>query len=338
MLVWPTIERLLAEHGAAALVTLAQTRGSSPRDAGARMVVRPDGGFFGTIGGGALEWMALAEAQSLLAHPEKGRLRRLDKALGPELGQCCGGRVILTVEGFDAADRKMVTAFAAAERAGRLVTIAAPDGGRLVRRPFAGLTGAQAAAYTPLPDGQIIECFGAETTCLYLFGAGHVGRTLVLALAPLPFTVTWIDPRPHAFPSHVPSSATCLAEAHPVRLLERAPDGAFVAIMTHSHALDLDVATAALGAGRFSYVGLIGSATKRARFTRAMSKIGIARENIDQLVCPIGLTEITDKAPAAIAASVAAQLLIVRDRLSARAAAAAAQGEPARPVRDLSHA
>jgi xanthine dehydrogenase accessory factor len=338
MLVWPTIERLIAEHGAAALVTLAETRGSSPREAGARMVVRPDGGFFGTIGGGALEWMALAEAQSLLAHPERGRLRRLDKALGPELGQCCGGRVILTVEGFDVTDREMVTAFAAAERAGRLVTIAVPDGARLVRRPFAGDAGPQTATYTRLPDGQIIERFGAETTSLYLFGAGHVGRTLVLALAPLPFTVTWVDPRPNAFPAHVPASATCLAEADPARLLERAPDGAFVAIMTHSHALDLDVATAALNAGRFSYVGLIGSKTKRARFTRAMSKIGIARERIDRLVCPIGLSEITDKAPAAIAASVAAQLLIVRDSLSARAGAAPSHGEPARPFRDTRHA
>jgi xanthine dehydrogenase accessory factor len=226
------------------------------------------------------------------------------------------------VEGFDLSDREMVTAFAAAERAGRLVTIAVPDGARLVRRPFAGHAAPQRAAYTRLPDGQIIERFGLETTSLYLFGAGHVGRTLVLALAPLPFTVTWVDPRPNAFPTHVPGSATCLAEADPVRLLERAPEGAFVAIMTHSHPLDLDIAAAALGAGRFSYVGLIGSKTKRARFTRAMSKIGIARERIDRLVCPIGLSEITDKAPAAIAASVVAQLLIVRDSLSARAATA----------------
>jgi xanthine dehydrogenase accessory factor len=338
MLVWPTIERLIAEHGAAALVTLAETRGSSPRDAGARMVVRPDGGFYGTIGGGALEWMALAEAQSLLAHPERGRLRRLDKALGPELGQCCGGRVILTVEGFDATDREMVTAFAAAERAGRLVTIAALDGARLVRRPFAGQEHPQAAAYLLLPDGQIIERFGSETTCLYLFGAGHVGRNLVLALAPLPFTVIWVDPRPNAFPPHVPNSATCLADENPVRLLERAPDRAFVAIMTHSHALDLDIAAAALSAGRFPYVGLIGSKTKRARFTRAMSKIGIAGERIDRLVCPIGLTEITDKAPAAIAASVAAQLLIVRDNLAARSTAAPPHSELARLLRDISHA
>jgi xanthine dehydrogenase accessory factor len=67
--VWPTIERFLTEHGAAVLVTLAQSQGSSPREAGAPMMVRPDGRFSGTIGGGALEWLALAEAQSMMAGP-----------------------------------------------------------------------------------------------------------------------------------------------------------------------------------------------------------------------------------------------------------------------------
>ena len=67
MSTWPSIERYLAEYGAVALVTLAQAQGSSPREPGARMVVAPDGRFTGTIGGGALEWGALAEAQALLA-------------------------------------------------------------------------------------------------------------------------------------------------------------------------------------------------------------------------------------------------------------------------------
>ncbi len=56
----------------------------------------------------------------------------------------------------------------------------------------------------------MIERFVASATPLYLFGAGHVGRSLALALAPLPFAVTWIDPRPGAFPPHVPSNATCV--------------------------------------------------------------------------------------------------------------------------------
>src|SRR5712692_3552817 len=95
--VWPTVERFLTEHGAAVLVTLAQAQGSSPREAGARMMVRPDGRFSGTIGGGALEWLALAEAQSMMASSAKtAAFRRLNKALGPELGQCCGGRVVVT--------------------------------------------------------------------------------------------------------------------------------------------------------------------------------------------------------------------------------------------------
>src|SRR6202043_2602926 len=105
--VWPTIERFLAEHGAAVLVTLAESAGSSPREVGARMVVRPDGRFSGTIGGGALEWLALAEAQQMMAAAAGGAaaaFRRINKALGPELGQCCGGRVVLTLERFEGRD------------------------------------------------------------------------------------------------------------------------------------------------------------------------------------------------------------------------------------------
>ena len=118
----------------AALVTLAEARGSSPREAGARMIVRPDGGFSGTIGGGALEWIALAEAQALLADRVGPPLRRIDKALGPDLGQCCGGRVIVTLERFEASDRDLVATLADLERAGPLVTVAKSEGKRLARR------------------------------------------------------------------------------------------------------------------------------------------------------------------------------------------------------------
>jgi len=62
------------------------------------------------------------------------------------------------------------------------------------------------------------------------------------------------------------------------------------------------------------YVGLIGSATKRARFVSTLAKLGMSKPDIDRLICPIGLSDIKDKAPAAIAASIVAQLLIVRER------------------------
>ena len=100
MAVWPTIERFVTEFGAAVLVTVADAKGSSPRDAGARMIVRPDGGFSGTIGGGTLEWIALAEAQALMSGGGKPDFKRIEKSLGPDLGQCCGGWVAVTLERF----------------------------------------------------------------------------------------------------------------------------------------------------------------------------------------------------------------------------------------------
>ncbi len=259
--VWPTIERFLAEHGAAVLVTLAESAGSSPREVGTRMVVRPDGRFSGTIGGGALEWLALAEAQQMMASSAKtAAFRRLNKALGPELGQCCGGRVVVTLERFEGRDLDKVVPLAAAERTGRFLTVSEP--GQPMRRSLA--TGSPAGpGYAKLPDGRIAERFGPNATPL------------------------------------------------------SAPAGAFVAVMTHSHALDLDLAAAALLARRFTYVGVIGSASKRARFAGALRPIGLTDDDIARLICPIGLTEIHDKAPAAIAAAVAAQLLIRRDVIAA---------------------
>ncbi len=322
MSTWPSIERYLAEYGAVALVTLAEAKGSSPREPGARMVVAPDGRFAGTIGGGALEWGALAEAQALLARG--GAALTLDKALGPDLGQCCGGRVTLTIERFDLQERETVERFAAAERNGALITVGSGRARRLATPAEAALLPA-GQMLRRMPDGRIVERFGTEPTPFYLFGAGHVGRALSAALSALPFAVTWIDTRPGAIPADAPTGVARVTEGEPVDVLTHAPDGAFVAVMTHSHALDLDLVIAALRAGRFPYVGLIGSTTKRARFASAMRNVGVDAEAIKKLVCPIGLTAIRDKAPAAIAASVVAQLLIARE--GARAVEPTMHGE-----------
>ncbi|MGZ5829912.1 MAG: xanthine dehydrogenase accessory protein XdhC [Xanthobacteraceae bacterium] len=328
MAVWPIIERFVAEHGGAVLVTLADVQGSSPREVGARMVVRPDGGFHGTIGGGTLEWIALAEAQAMLANNQGVPFKQLDKALGPDLGQCCGGRVKVTLERFDKADVIEISVFAAVERTGELMTVSAATTDRPSRDIVKSLHGTVGQeAYARLPDGRVVEKFGSNTTPLYLFGAGHVGRSLAVALAPLPFTVTWIDTRPNAFPPHVPSNATCVSDVEPANLIASAPVGAFVAIMTHSHALDLDIAAAALKARCFPYIGVIGSETKRARFVSTLRKLGVAQSDIERLICPIGLTEIQDKAPAAIAASIVAQLLIARDNASAASVPASETGQ-----------
>src|SRR5580692_9514574 len=101
MQLYHRLVQAIEAEGAAALVSLVETRGSSPREAGAAMVVRPSGGFHGTIGGGAMEWRALREARDALARREP---RRSVVALGPELAQCCGGRVEWRIDIFAASD------------------------------------------------------------------------------------------------------------------------------------------------------------------------------------------------------------------------------------------
>lgn len=381
MRVWGPIAAAIEAAGRCALVTVTDVRGSAPREAGARLVVRPDGAFSGTIGGGTLEWRAIAEATAELSRGGPRGIRR-SYALGPELGQCCGGRVELLFETFDAGDRATVDRLAAREAAGSFETVGrVVADGRLVRTvapneevsslaasatPFPPLTGGGAPRaarqggarqseldapfvapgpaapgnpgsnpgqalpregggfasssasslsavsdhFTTAPDGTILERFGDDRRPLVLFGAGHVGRALVMALAPLPFAVTWVDARPAAFPQYVPASATLSAVADPDDVLSSASAGAFVLAMTHSHALDLAVVASALRRGDFPYVGVIGSATKRARFERQLRAAGHGEAAVARLVCPIGaLGGVSSKEPAAIAAMTAAELL-----------------------------
>ena len=312
------IEAIEAE-GSAALVTLARVEGSSPREAGARMVVRPSGGFHGTIGGGAFEFAALEAANRALRSGRGPALRR-SLALGPELGQCCGGRVEWRVETFDKRDLEDLLALAIAE-SGASETLSARLGtdGR-VQRALGTSVGERRLA--GLADESWTESLGGLARAVYLFGAGHVGRALALALAPLPFAVRWIDPRRDAFPAHAPTNVTLIHAPEPAAELASAPDDALVVVMTHSHALDLEIVVEALRVERFGYVGLIGSATKRGRFLSQMRAAGLTEVQLARLVCPIGVPGLESKEPAVIAASTAAQLLIVSEKLAAEERAA----------------
>lgn len=270
MKVWAHVLAALERHQACALVSVVATRGSAPRDADARMVVTPDG-YHGTIGGGALEWRAIAAAQAMLG---KGSgARRSSHALGPELGQCCGGQVELLTEVFD---RPMIA---------QIRRRIAEDDRRLRR--------------------------------VYVFGAGHVGRALILALAPFAFEVLWIDPRPPAFPAAMPGNVKPLAPDHPLTALADAPSGSLAFVMSHSHALDLAIVDAALRNPAIAHVGLIGSGTKRARFEKRLRDAGVDRARIAALICPIGVAGIRSKEPAAIALATAAQIVSLHETLAA---------------------
>jgi xanthine dehydrogenase accessory factor len=160
----------------------------------------------------------------------------------------------------------------------------------------------------------------ASRPAILLFGAGHVGQALAAALAPLPFRLRWIDPRASQFPATVPDGVEAVVAERLVDEVAAAPRRAGYLVLTHSHALDFEICAAVLERGDFAYLGLIGSATKRARFERGLRELGIARERLVRLVCPIGGSRVRDKRPAVIAALVAAELVTTfAERLAASA-------------------
>ena len=326
MKTWTTIGRALRDEQNCAMVSIVDAKGSAPREPGARMVVLGDGSFAGTIGGGTLEWQAIERARAALATsaaegdaPPVG-LERM--ALGPDLGQCCGGSVRILMEVFTPGRAAEVQALAEAEKAGLFVTegrIAERCVERtILDRDFQGGEDSLLA-----DDGRLLERFGTRKQVLALIGAGHVGRAMIVSLAPLDFSVVWIDPRKDEFPSIVPGDVRVVVAAEPAAELAAVPDGAFVLVMSHSHALDFDVVLAALRARRYGYVGLIGSASKKARFISRMRQAGLADDDIERLVCPIGIDGIGSKQPAVIAASVVADLLRRKDAMAETHSAAA---------------
>ena len=186
------------------MVTVAATRGSAPREAGARLVVNPDGSFTGTIGGGTLEWRAIALAQAALAraHGKPAELRRF--VLGPDWANAAAARSI-SCSKLIGSDRERRSPTSPSAR--QPVPSPRPAGNHRARRRRGPSATDDPAGHRRLRAGS--SCSKALATTrrpLLLFGAGHVGRALVLALAPLPFAVNWVDPRPDAFPAYVPAN------------------------------------------------------------------------------------------------------------------------------------
>jgi xanthine dehydrogenase accessory protein XdhC len=153
----------------------------------------------------------------------------------------------------------------------------------------------------------------ARLPAVYLFGAGHVGKAIALALAPLPLRLIWVDSRVEAFPDSLPPGVAPLVSADPVARARIAEPGAGFLVLTHDHALDFDLAEAALRRGDALYVGMIGSETKRRKFERLYLARGGDPADLARLICPIGAGLTRDKRPPVIAAMVAAELLIVID-------------------------
>lgn len=289
-------------------VVLAEVKGSSPREVGAAMLVWP-GGQSGTIGGGALEYAAAEGARAMLAAGEALRFERVP--LGPALGQCCGGAVALLSEVYEAVPegaviaRPVMTAVSGA-------MIARGRGGApmplAVKRVLVAQRGEGVAPVAQLVQGWFIEPVAQPSRQVWVWGAGHVGRALVAVLAPLPdLAITWVDTAPERFPETIPPSVTAVSVADPAALVAHAPKDAEHLVLTYSHALDLELCHRILAHG-FARLGVIGSATKAARFRARLHDLGHLLTEIQRIACPIGDTSL-GKHPQAIALGVATELL-----------------------------
>ena len=145
--------------------------------------------------------------------------------------------------------------------------------------------------------------------------AGHVGRALVQVLGTLPCVITWVDSRDAEFPAVIAQNVTVIHSGHPADEVDGIAPGADVLVLTHSHALDLEIVTQLLPRDDLAYIGLIGSDTKAQLFRRRLEERGI---DAGRMVCPIGPANEAmkpgrkDKHPGAIALGVATDLLARR--------------------------
>ena len=362
------------------MVTVAAIAGSTPREAGAFMLVGLNE-TAGTVGGGNLEHQLVRHVRQMLAEDSAPGAQFMRYPLGPALGQCCGGAVEVAfhaldhgrkqalhralqagscgmgaVPGTDAAlktgdpvwmmlpyedaanapfvpvighaAQRLAHSFGAF-RGGFVENAASVISGGVDGADDAGGAGGTGAVTGPSGKAVLVRLDDGATP-LWLFGAGHVGAAIVRALDPLPFAVQWVDSRADYIDMPATARLNPIHSADPWEEIADMPAGAMALILTHSHAEDFEICRQALMRRDLSFVGMIGSLTKRARFVARMRERGLSDADLSRLCCPIGVPGITGKHPAVIAASVVAQLVGLREQAQAQRAAS-----PARTDRDI---
>jgi xanthine dehydrogenase accessory factor len=319
---WLTdLQQLLAHGDAAVLVTVARVEGSAPREAGTKMIVTRDSARH-TIGGGHLEWKAIESARQVLKEGMRmSHMRRLERfALGPSLGQCCGGAVVLAFERLDVADLGWISSLAKRVAAGqstvRSVSFGPAPDAVMLSEPEPGVESADCLLWDGAgfeeSSSLLTETIAPRDFAVVLFGAGHVGAALVRVLGTLQCHVRWVDERDAQFPPPEllqASNVTIDPNDAPDEAIDQAAPQTYFIVMTHNHTLDLELAERILRRGDFAFFGMIGSHSKRKQFEHRLAARGIDPAQIARMKCPLGVDGIDDKSPEIIAISAAAQVL-----------------------------
>ena len=283
--------RLWLRGGVSAMVIeVLDIQGSTPREAGTRMLVSPQA-VEGTIGGGHLEWQAMKLArEALQSTPETPVSPWTQRfALGPSLGQCCGGSVLLS---FAPLNEATLSDWRLPQPRFHLELHGAGHVGQAIARLLADVD--CTVRWIDERPGAVDDLTGVakESALADLTGMNHgVGLPSAQTLSGLPDHIRFLS-----------------TDAAPDEVAD-APPGACHLVLTHRHDLDLRIVEAILRRGDAGFVGMIGSKTKRAKFEHRLGAMGLSDDTVRRLVCPIGLPVIAGKEPAVIAISVVAQLL-----------------------------
>lgn len=338
------LRALGARRTEAVLVTMTAGRGSTPRKAGAKMAVTLDA-LHGTIGGGDVEFEATRVAREMLQATGNRQTKRFP--LGATFGQYCGGVADLLFERV-AGDAPWVRVLAEWIERGDRCVVVTPERGldgdehllvcagetfgalgdraseaqaaTLARRMLDGTVVAPTLAALGDRETAFFELVAPQAFDVVVFGAGHIGRAFVRVLGALPCRVTWVDSRVSEFPRGAPENVRILAVDAPVAEVANARSGTAFLVMTHSHALDLDLVDAVLRRLDADYCGMIGSQVKRRKFEVDLAGRGLAPSAIARLACPLGIDGLKGKDPGTIAVAAAAALLSHRERTAARTA------------------
>jgi len=315
------------------LATIIADSGSAPRGAGARMAIKGDGTFTGTIGGGAVEYK-VQQIASEAFKSKRSQIKSFD--LSPndkeDLGMVCGGNVTVYIQYISALDKNIreLFAYGADLFSKNIDSWLVTDISEEKECPMTILT-AEAAIGSPLPEdlaGQVIstnrsiqlECSGKKyysepltrAERVFIFGGGHISQELVPLLSHLGFICHVFDSLPkfasrELFPS---AESVILGEFDNISASVTITEKDYVIIMTRGHGHDLSVQAQALGY-KPRYIGVIGSRSKIAFVSQKLFELGFSREEIDSVHAPIGLAIKADT-PAEIAVSIAAELIMIR--------------------------
>lgn len=314
----------------AVLVTVVASSGSTPRGAGARMLVTDEGRIYGTIGGGAVEYRTQQMAGEVLA-AKMSRMESfiLRKNEVQDLGMVCGGDVTVYFhylspqsDGLPVVVRAAVELFAVGEPSW-LITGLFPGGGLSLHGAKRGLVGPDVPANLleqVAPAPKRVEADGKtwyiepllRGGVVYIFGGGHVAQALVPTLAAVDFRCQVIEDReefcrPELFPGAEGIHLLQVEEFG--RALPIGPED-YVCIMTRGHKDDTACEMFALKTPA-RYIGVIGSRKKTAAVNAQLKEQGFTDDDLSRVTTPIGLP-IRAQTSAEIAVSIAAQLIQVR--------------------------